>query len=152
MTRAHSMPCLYNSGVGNVLTSAPTVIPATSQHIDDALEWLHVRGMAELPRDVFSSTGYVVPGVAAVWLYLTDSSLAFLEMLISNPAAPKRERRIALDAVVARAVDEAARAGTRVLNAFVQRPDVQALGLRHQLKPVGTVTMLSANLSKEVTR
>jgi hypothetical protein len=138
-----------NSYTDNVLTSEKQVVPTTDQHINDAIEWMQLRGMPALPHDVFSSSGFVIPGVAAVWLFFTNSSMATLEFLISNPHAPKEQRRSALDAVVGRAIAEAKAAGVRLLSAYVQRDDVERLGRKHALARTGIVAVISRNLQKE---
>lgn len=100
------------------------VVEATHQHVDDAIAWMVARGVPELPADLFPPDGYVVEGVAALWIYLTKSSIAYLEMLVSNPKAPKEERDAALDAVIDACVERARSAGCRTVMAPVQRADI----------------------------
>lgn len=58
-----------------------------SEHLEEVSSWAKVRGMGEPPADLLPPTGRIVPGVCAVFLYLTDSSVGFIENLISNPDA-----------------------------------------------------------------
>lgn len=97
------------------------VIRAEERHVKDAIAWMVKRGMPELPPDVFSSAGFVVEGVAGVWVYLTDSTMAWLEMLIGNPDASREERSRGLDAVIDAAVAFASEQGLRTLIAPVER-------------------------------
>lgn len=107
------------------------VVRATEEHLDDARRWQAQWGMDPLPRDLFPSTSFVVPGLAIQSLYLTDSNLAVLETLVSNPEAPKGLRRAALDAVVERAIAEARAAEARLLTSYVRHPAVVARLQRH---------------------
>ncbi len=123
------------------------VIRATDEHVSDAIGWMVARGMPEPPRDMFSSTGWCVPGVAAWWLYLTDSSLAWTEMLTSNPSAPKTTRREALDAVIDHVIEEARSAGTRLLVCNVDNDHLENLAVRHGYKVLGrNQVLLGINL------
>lgn len=58
--------------------------------------WCAARGLAPVDSHTLPQLGVIVPGVAAGFLYRTDSSLGFLDGFISNPAAPKEERAAAL--------------------------------------------------------
>lgn len=97
------------------------VVRADSSHVRDAIAWMIKRGMPELPTDVFSSAGFVVPGVAGVWVYLTDSTMAWLEMLVANPDATKEDRARGLNAVIDAAVAFSSDQGLRTLIAPVER-------------------------------
>lgn len=99
-------------------------VEATPRHVEDAIGWMVARGMPALPADTFASTGFVVPGVAGCWLYLTNSSLAYLEMLVTNPAADVGDRDRAQDLVIFRCLEEAREEGCRTVIAPVARPCV----------------------------
>jgi hypothetical protein len=101
-------------------------VRAEKRHVEDAIAWMVKRGMPAPPADMFSPVGFVVEGVAGHWLYLTNSSMAYLEMLTSNPDAPKADRDKALDLVIGRCIHEAKLAGCRVVVTLINRPDLQA--------------------------
>lgn len=91
------------------------VIRANVSHFEEANRWMVERNLPELPLDLYSDTTFVIPGKAMAGLYLTNSRFAFLEAICGNPALSKEERGAALDAVLARAVEEAGKAGARLL-------------------------------------
>ncbi len=113
------------------------VIRCADEHVTDAISWMVARGQPAPPRDIFSSTGYCVPGVAAWWLYLTDSTLAWTEMLVGNPAVSKERRGAGLDAVIAHVLKEARDAGTRLLVCNVDRADLEERAKRHGYEVLG---------------
>jgi len=123
------------------------VVRATDEHVTDAISWVVARGMPAPARDIFSSTGWCVPGAAAWWLYLSDSTLAWTEMLVSNPAVKKDVRSAALDAVITRVIQEARDAGTRLLMCNIDRSDLEERALRHGYQVLGRgQTLIGINL------
>ncbi len=123
------------------------VVRATDEHITDAIAWMVKRGQPATSRDIFSSTGWAVPGVAAWWLYLTDSTLAWTEMLVGNPDVPKEVRREGLDLVIARVLEEAKAAGTRLLVCNVDRADLEERAIKHGYRVLARgQTLLGINL------
>lgn len=57
--------------------------------------------------------GYVIDGVVAAFLYLTDSKVAFLENVISSPDSTKEQRREALILITQAASRDAHAAGAK---------------------------------------
>ncbi|HEX5130476.1 MAG TPA: hypothetical protein VFV90_12055 [Usitatibacter sp.] len=124
------------------------VVRADAGHITDAIAWMVKRGQPEPPRDIFPPTGWVVPGVAAWWLYLTDSTLAWTEMLVGNPDVSKEMRREGLDLVIAHVLREAKAAGTRLLVCNVDRGDLEERAVKHGYRVLARgQTLLGINLN-----
>lgn len=68
----------------------------------DALNgWYTARKMPIPVISLLPETGLIVPGVAAAFLLLTDSSLALLHECVTNPSALSRDRHEALSAIYA---------------------------------------------------
>ncbi len=85
-------------------------------HLDDfkeVAEWGKGWGFTYEP-DLFPKVGFIVPGVAAYFLYATDSAVCYLEHMVSNPKTFGRERDLALKMVVEAILEEAAKRGYRV--------------------------------------
>jgi len=105
--------------------------------------WYAARGRPVVPRAALPATGRIVPGVAAGFLYLTDSRLALLEGFISNPTAGLRSRARAIDQITVALLREAKRRGVVDVIGFGASPGivrrVQQLGMRK----VGVFTLVA---------
>lgn len=123
-------------------------VKASADHVLEVQGWLAKRGLI-VPGDLFASTGYVVPHIAGVWLYLTDSSLAYLDILCSNPDAPAKMRHQALDLVVNTAIAAARESGVRLVLAPILDADVEARALRNGFSILGQSMSLLGLTLKE---
>jgi len=63
---------------------------------NDVMKWLEKRNMPKIDKTVLSDTGFIIPDVACVFLYLTNSSVCNLENMYSNPDAENRSLAIEL--------------------------------------------------------
>jgi GNAT superfamily N-acetyltransferase len=57
-------------------------------------EWYKARGFPLLPLHMLPQNGAVVEGAAAGFLYLTDSPIAWMEWIVTNPEASGRGEAI----------------------------------------------------------
>lgn len=62
--------------------------------------WQHVRGLNMPDKIYLSNIGFIIPNKASGFLYTTNSGIAHLEMLMSNPSISKQERDIAINKIV----------------------------------------------------
>lgn len=69
---------------------------------------------ADYVEDQFPNTGFIVDGVAAYFLYSTDSNVCWLENMISNKFAEPLARARALDLLVDAILNEARELGFTV--------------------------------------
>lgn len=99
------------------------------QHFEQVLQWLRMRGESTSP-DRLPKTGYVVPGIAAGFLYRTDSSIAWIDSLVASKERTREERSEALDAIVQALRDEARRSGFSSLLGYTLYPVVVDRALR----------------------
>jgi hypothetical protein len=65
----------------------------------DVNAWHCAHGRPGMAASHVPQTGRIVPGVAAGFLYVTDSDVALLEGYVTNPEAPLRERSKAVDEI-----------------------------------------------------
>ena len=84
-------------------------------------------GLACPPPSGLPRIGFLAPGVAAGFLYLTDApAVALCEGFVTNPAAPSGERHDALEAICG-ALHAAARAdGRRLVQMAFRDPGIAA--------------------------
>lgn len=116
---------------------------ATSD-IDEINGWYAARGLPRLEPWAFPSMGLVEPGVAAGFLYRTDSGLALLEGIVTNPAASASSRHAALTAIGAELVAEAKRAGIkRLLGICRDRGIAERAIAHHGMRPVGVYGLVA---------
>lgn len=78
----------------------------TVGHFSEVSTWYEARGVRITP-DSLSHTGFIVPGIAAGFLMLTDTSACILEPFIANPEATAEERDDALNTIIAKLILEA---------------------------------------------
>lgn len=88
---------------------------------EQVMSWWVKRDKAPIPREYFSDVGFIEDGKAAVFLYMTNSAVCYLEMLISNPEA---EANQAIDDVIKRGIEEARALGFKVVIASSNKRSV----------------------------
>jgi hypothetical protein len=76
------------------------VKPFTLEHYSEVHGWWEAHGWAPIALDSLPSTGFIVEGVCAGFLYSTDSNMCILEWVISNPNASKEARSEGLDDLI----------------------------------------------------
>lgn len=72
------------------------LIPVTfepAKHLQEINQWCQGWQMQEFPDGWLPPTGLIVRGIIAAFLYMTDSKIAIIENVISNPAASKQDRK-----------------------------------------------------------
>ena len=69
----------------------------TEQDHSEVSKWWSAHNMPAIPKMALPKVGFMVQGVAAGFLYQTDSSVAFIENFISNPESDWATRQTALD-------------------------------------------------------
>lgn len=84
-------------------------------HYDEMSKWFVARGMPAPPRWFLSSKGFIVPGLAAGFLYTTNSQVAFIDCYISNPDADSVPIREAIDAITRRIIQISRSHGVKLL-------------------------------------
>ena len=109
---------------------------ATDRELDAVRGWYRARGLAVPVREWFGH-GFWVPGVAACFLYLTDSRRAYVEDLTTNPAESAAVRHVALLELGERLEQEARKAGVRYLVGWTQEEDVAERGRSGGYHPIG---------------
>ena len=108
-----------------------TAVPFRIESLPEVANWFVLRGLPELTSDFLSTVGYWVPGVAAGWLYTMNApGFAFLDNFITNSAAPRAERREALESIARALVRDADAAGCKKILALTQTTSIAELAGR----------------------
>lgn len=110
--------------------------------------WWEAHNLPLIPLSSLPATGYMVQGVAAGFLYLTNSDVAFIENYISNPKAIYVERQAALDAVTARLIECAMQNGYNYLVALTQSQAIYERALRFGFSNAGAYQTMNKDLRK----
>lgn len=69
--------------------------------------WWEAHDWKPLPRDCLPSIGSIAGGICAGFLYRTDSKLALIEYIISDPSSSKKDRKEAVRLVIEDLTDKA---------------------------------------------
>lgn len=101
--------------------------------------WMQARGTHMPPPLHLSDRGFLVPGIACIFLYKTFSNLAWLEYFVSNPQATDDERLEAFKAGMAEVKKECKQAGITRILCYTALPAVIAaasvFGFKHNEEP-----------------
>lgn len=88
---------------------------------------------ADYQKDLFPSTGYIYPGVAAYFIYSGgDSKVCWLENMVTNPDVPKELKEQALQQVVTEVLREVNRLGYKVAYATTDNQAVINRAVAHK--------------------
>jgi hypothetical protein len=71
-----------------------------SSDYNDLVNWWKAQKWTPVPEDHLPEYGLVIDGIAAGFIYRTDSKFALLEFVIANPNTTKEERSEALDLII----------------------------------------------------
>ena len=79
--------------------------------------WFLARKMVPPPEDLLPKNGVIMDGIAAGFLYLTDSSVAIIDGYISNKDSVKHERDQAIDKLTLELISIAKAKGFKIIKA-----------------------------------
>jgi len=118
----------------------------TPEDFAEVSGWAKERGQ-EYSADLLPPTGVIIPGIAAYFLYTTNSKTCFLENLISNPNTSSIERDKAIEVVTHTLVRFAREQGYTVAYACTNAPIVVLRALRQGASAKGGYTLLQLKLN-----
>lgn len=93
--------------------------------------WWLARGWPVAPKHCLSTTGLIVPEVCAGWIYKSDSSIAWMEWIISNPNTESTKRAEALDVLIDALVAQAKDGGFKHIFSSISHPSLMARYEKH---------------------
>jgi hypothetical protein len=103
-------------------------------HAEQVASWATARGLTPIPPEYLPKIGRIVPGKAVIFLYQTDSKMAFAENLLANPdntSDPKVKQDIseAIDTCVRALWEDAKEAGAELIVGYAH---ISALKARYE--------------------
>lgn len=78
-------------------------------------QWAAGWKMNPYPDGYLPTVGYIVPEVAVAYLFVTDSDVAYMEAVLSNPEASDEDRGNAIDVIADAIVAAAKECGSKWL-------------------------------------
>ena len=110
--------------------------------------WCRARGIPEINLSSVPARGYIEPGLGVGWLYVSDSSFAWIDGLISNPTADTKARGIALSSIGERLLEDARELGVKHLIVYTQHGNVSKWAASHEFKDCGLHRMYLKELNQ----
>ncbi len=85
-------------------------------------QWWEGHKWPAIPLSALPKTGLIVEGVCAGWLYSTDSSIAWMEWIVSNPLSDKTLRDASLNTLIENLLGKAKESGFTQVFTSVNHP------------------------------
>lgn len=89
--------------------------------------WCQERGRNPPEKAALSTMGYIADNRVAGWLYLTDSNIAMIENIVSNPKTVKSLRRESLKRLCSVLIDSAFLLGYQHVFGITNHPAIEKL-------------------------
>lgn len=103
------------------------VRPYEPKDLDTINRWYAAHGKQAVTDDLLPATGVIVDGVAAGFLYSTDSAIAVLDGFVTCPDAPLRQRFEALLGIIDQLTTTAKENGARRVVGFTRSHGMERL-------------------------
>ena len=110
--------------------------------LDEMNRWYTLRQEPSVRVEMLPRLGFIAPGVAAGFLYQTDSALALVEGLVSNPEALLCRRVKALSMILAALTEAAKDFGFKLVVGSSKRTGPVSLTLRQGFRKIGSYEMV----------
>lgn len=100
-------------------------------------EWYSLRQMTPMRADIIPKVGYIVEGVAAGFLYQTDSSMCLFDGFIANPLAERHEREEGLDKITDALISQAEKLNFYSIVAMTKHEVIRERCRKYHFAPKG---------------
>lgn len=125
----------------------------TSKDFPMIVHWHKERKLTVPDPRALSDTGFIADNRVAGWLYLTNSNIAMIEGIISDPKSPASLRRESLDKLIGFMIDFALELGYTQFIGISKHMRVHGLGKKFGFKSLPhTVLYLDASFDKTEIR
>lgn len=113
-----------------------------NKHYKQIIDWCLQRDIEPPHPTLLPEAGFIVSGVVAVFLYKTDSSVCFIEWLISNKACDRSQMLAGKKMVIDAALLEAKKFGFKVVMVATKIKSVADTAISYGFKDRGSYTLL----------
>lgn len=117
----------------------------TEEDLEEVISWFHKRNL-EITPDYFPTTGFIVSGKAAGFVFATDSNFCIFECFIGNPEISREERQEALRHIVPAMIEEAKEMGYKQAFGFATSSTMIQIGIENEFKLIETCSTIVRNL------
>ena len=117
----------------------------TKYDYDEVSSWYHSRSIP-ITEDYLPQHGFIIPGVAAGFLYATDSNFCIFESFIANPEADRDHRKEGLRLIVEQMIKKAKNLGYRNAYGFATSQTMIQIGAEQGFKFVETCSTIIKDL------
>lgn len=103
-------------------------------HKEMLMQWAKQWGWNETVIDILPTTGLIIEGVCATFLYETNSNMCFMEGFICNKEADREVREVCLDRIVDALLLLGREKGYKYIKGDTRYQAVVDRGLKHGFK------------------
>ena len=117
----------------------------TEDDLDEVIGWFHSRKI-EITPEYLPEMGFIMPGIAAGFIYQTDANFCIFESFISNPNTSPEEREGALREIVTLMIAEARLLGFKDAYGFATSQSMIRHGMEQGFRHVETCSTIIKDL------
>jgi hypothetical protein len=114
------------------------MVNVTVDHYSEIASWYIARSLPVPLKDFIPSVGLIVPGLAAGFLFQTDTRLAIIGEFISNPDTSSEDRSRALDEITEGLCERAKSLGFLVITCSTQSSAIEKRAIAQGFKNTGS--------------
>lgn len=113
---------------------------------DDIRTWFEARDSQMPERSLFPRIGFIISGIAAGFIYFTDSDVAIIDGYISNPNTDSKTRSDALNEITQSLIKYAQFQKIKLIKCDTQLEAIKRRALDFGFKHLGTYESFSLEL------
>jgi hypothetical protein len=121
----------------------------TSKDFPLIVSWYKARQKHIPDPRALSDTVFIADNRVAAWLFLTNSNMAIIEGVISDPASIPSLRRESLNKLIGFMVDFAVELGYTQIIGITRHPQIEKLGKKYGFKQLQSHKVLYLNASDD---
>lgn len=106
----------------------------TSKDFPVIVHWYRQRQLTPPDPRALSDVGFIADGRVAGWLYLTNSNIALIDGVVSDPKSTPSLRRESLNKLIGCLIDFAVHLGYTQILGVTKHPGIESLGKKYGFK------------------